>query len=96
MVLDRALKSGQIYREFVSKKGNKVILRTSKWEDLDQALVYVNRLFEEGELDPSFGIPLYKKATLETEAKWLADLLFRIELGSLISIVATTKDIVES
>jgi hypothetical protein len=87
------LKSGQVFKEFTSKRGDKVILRSQKWEDLDQALIYVNKLFDEAEKDPNFGVPLAKKETLESEAKWLADVLVRLELGNLISVVAEIKGI---
>lgn len=45
-------------------------------------------MYNESELDNEFGIPLPKKATLETESRWLADVLIGVEMGTCISIVA--------
>ena len=59
-----------------------------------QALTHVNELFDEFEADPDFGIPFTKKATLETEARWLADVLINMELGTLISIVAENEGVI--
>ena len=45
------LKSGIIVSEFLTKNGNKVILRYPKWEDLDNLVLYWNDIFEESEKD---------------------------------------------
>jgi len=42
------MKTGEVIREFVAKDGRKVILRTLKWEDLDDLLDFINSLVEEG------------------------------------------------
>jgi ribosomal protein S18 acetylase RimI-like enzyme len=81
------LKSGQIYKQFGTKNGITIILRSSKWEDLDNAVEYVNALATESEQDQGFGIVI-EKQTIETEAKWLAGKLVRIEEGSQVSVVA--------
>ncbi len=83
----RKMKSGQFYKQFVAKNGKTIILRSSKWEDLDNAVAYVNDLAMESEQDQGFGIAL-ERQTVESEAKWLADKLVRIEEGSQISVVA--------
>ncbi|MEM1540352.1 MAG: hypothetical protein QXJ07_03090 [Candidatus Bathyarchaeia archaeon] len=42
------MKTGEVIREFVAKDGRRVILRTLKWEDLDDLLDFINSLVEEG------------------------------------------------
>ncbi|MCJ7469534.1 hypothetical protein MUO74_03410 [Candidatus Bathyarchaeota archaeon] len=39
--------SGKIVKSYVAKDGRKVILRTPKWEDLDDMLALINSLVEE-------------------------------------------------
>jgi hypothetical protein len=39
--------SGKIVKSYVAKDGRKVILRTPKWEDLDDMLALINSLIEE-------------------------------------------------
>jgi|SRR5579862_5126529 len=82
------MKSGQIYRQFQTKDGKQVTLRSLKWEDLDSILEFADAFFQEWETDPEFGVPLSKKPTLETEAKWLADNLVKIEMQKQVSVVA--------
>jgi ribosomal protein S18 acetylase RimI-like enzyme len=84
------LKSGIVVSEFLTKNGNKVILRYPKWEDLDNLVVYWNDMFEETEKDPNFGILFEKKSTPGEGAKWLAELLVRVETGEEICLVAVT------
>ncbi|HXQ92612.1 MAG TPA: GNAT family N-acetyltransferase [Nitrososphaerales archaeon] len=81
------LKSGQFYKQFVAENGKTIILRSLKWEDLNNAVAYVNALAIESEQDQDFGVPV-EKQTLESEARWLADNLVKIEEGYLVSVVA--------
>ncbi len=71
----------------MAKNGETVILRSIKWEDLDQALEFINNLVNEKVEDPDFGI-VTDKQTRESEAKWLADRLIEIESGNTIDITA--------
>ena len=82
------MKTGQIYKQFTAKNGKLVTLRSIRWEDLDRVLWSAEELFQEWETDPNFGVPMSKKQTLETEARWLADNLVKIETGKQISVVA--------
>ena len=41
------MKLGTVIREFKSKKGNNVIIRTPMWEDLDDILTFANALSKE-------------------------------------------------
>lgn len=81
------MKAGQPFKQFVAKNGETIILRSIKWEDLDQALEFINDLVAEKLEDPDFGI-VTDKQTRESEAKWLADRLIEIENGNAIHISA--------
>jgi hypothetical protein len=41
------MKAGRIIHRFTAKDGREVILRTPRWEDLDELLGYINSLAEE-------------------------------------------------
>jgi len=41
------LSPGTVLYVFTAKDGREVILRTSKWEDLDDALEFINSLIKE-------------------------------------------------
>jgi ribosomal protein S18 acetylase RimI-like enzyme len=87
------LKSGIVVSEFLTKNSNKVILRYPKWEDLDALVVYWNDIFEESEKDLDFGILFEKKSTSGEGAKWLAELLVRIETDEEVCLVAETDGV---
>lgn len=42
------LKTGIIVKTFTAKDGRAVVLRTPRWEDLDDLLEFINSLVEEG------------------------------------------------
>ncbi|MEM2889025.1 MAG: hypothetical protein QXR42_06045 [Candidatus Bathyarchaeia archaeon] len=50
------MKTGMIIQKFVAKDGTNVILRTPKWEDLDDFLEFISSLIDEGA-----DITMYKK-----------------------------------
>lgn len=56
--------SGKIIKTCTSKKGNTVIIRYPKWEDLDAVTAFANGLVEEDTF-----VALNKKQTREQEAK---------------------------
>ena len=85
------MKAGQIYKQITAKNGKRVTLRAVKWEDLDACLEFANRLVDEREIDPDFGIILDKRQTLETESEWLGDKLASIERGDQMSVVAEAE-----
>jgi RimJ/RimL family protein N-acetyltransferase len=68
------MRSGAVVAEFSVKDGRKVVLRTPRWEDLDELLGLINSLVEE-----KAEIVISDKLTQEEEADWLADLLVRLE-----------------
>jgi len=44
------MKTGEVIREFVAKDDHRVILRTLKWEDLDDLLKFFNLLVEKADI----------------------------------------------
>nr|MDO8099170.1 GNAT family protein [Candidatus Njordarchaeota archaeon] len=77
------MESGHIYKVFKSNDGRKVILRTVKWEDIDNLAEFANSLIDEGA-----EITLDKKQTRESEADYLAQTLAAVEKNEMISVVA--------
>jgi RimJ/RimL family protein N-acetyltransferase len=67
------MRSGTTVAEF-SVKDWRVVLRTPKWEDLDELLRLINSLVEE-----KAEIVISDKVSREEEADWLANLLVRLE-----------------
>jgi len=77
------MKTGEIVKSFTAKDGRSVILRTPKWEDLDDLVEFINSLVEE-EAD----IFTNQKATREEEADWLGRQLAEMEKGNRFILVA--------
>jgi len=77
------LSPGTVLYVFNAKDGREVILRTPKWEDLDDALDFINSLVEEDAM-----ILMNKKKTRTKEIDWLANNLKRLEKGEFIMICA--------
>ncbi len=78
------MKVGEILHRFKAKDGREVILRTPRWEDLDDLLDSINLLAEEN-LDV---LPERKKMTRDEEADWLGRRLAEMEKGKVIDVVA--------
>lgn len=77
-----------MYKQFKTKSGKAVTLRSLKWDDLDDALLLANSTVLERGTDPDLGVLLDKMQTRESEADWLSKRLVRIESGDEISVVA--------
>jgi RimJ/RimL family protein N-acetyltransferase len=77
------MKSGEILHRFTAKDGREVILRTPRWEDLDDLMEYINSLVDEGA-----EIARDRKVTREEEADWLGRRLALLEKGEEFSLVA--------
>jgi RimJ/RimL family protein N-acetyltransferase len=77
------LKTGRIIRRFAAKDGRNVILRTPRWEDLDDLLEFINSL-----IDESADITMHKKPTRQEEAEWMGRLLTNLENDRLFALVA--------
>ena len=68
------MKTGIVFNTFFAKNGKKVVLRTLKWEDLDDNVELINSLVDEGA-----EINNYQKVTRESEADWMGEQLVEIE-----------------
>ncbi|MEM0096534.1 MAG: GNAT family N-acetyltransferase [Candidatus Bathyarchaeia archaeon] len=77
------MKTGEVIREFVAKDGRRVILRTLKWEDLDDLLDFINSLVEEGA-----NILRTEKASRDEEIEWLSNVFKRLEKGEIFCVAA--------
>ena len=77
------MKTGEILHNFKAKDGKTVILRTPKWEDLDDFVELINSLVDEGA-----EILMVEKVTRDEEADWLGKRMAAIEKGTLADIVA--------
>ncbi len=77
------LKTGRILHSFSAKDSRKVILRTPRWEDVDDLLELINSLIEEGA-----DIPFETKKTREEEVDWLAREMAQLEKGAVFLVVA--------
>ncbi|MBO3832463.1 MAG: GNAT family N-acetyltransferase [Candidatus Brockarchaeota archaeon] len=73
----------KIFGEFQLSDGRRLVLRSPRWEDLDELMSFINSLVEEGT-----NITVNRKVTREEEAEWLAELLANIEKGRTIGVVA--------
>jgi len=80
------LKAGQILHQFTAQDGTQVILRTLKWEDLDDLLDVINTLIEE-----SAEIEYDTHMTRDAEADWLASTLANFEKDKVLPVVAEVK-----
>ncbi len=80
------MKAGQILHQFTAQDGEKVILRTPKWEDLDDLLDVINSLIEEGA-----EIEYDTQMTRDAEADWLARTLANLEKDKVLPVVAEVK-----
>ena len=77
------MKTGTVVKTFTAKDGRKVVLRTPKWEDIDDFVELTNSLVEE-EAD----VAASQKITREQEADLLGRQLAEIEKGDRFMLVA--------
>jgi L-amino acid N-acyltransferase YncA len=70
------------YATFTANDGRKIVLRSIRWEDLDDCLEFINSLVEE-----DANILRDTKVSRWEEAEWLGTRLARVENGALIDIV---------
>lgn len=77
------MKTGQVFQELSTKDGRKVVLRTPRWEDLDDLLELVNSLVDEG-------AEIYRdeRASRDEEIDWLSGVLARLEKDKTFFLVA--------
>jgi RimJ/RimL family protein N-acetyltransferase len=77
------MKAGQVIQSFSAEDGRKVVLRTPKWEDLDDLLELINSLVEEGA-----EITKNEKFSREAEIDWLSKTLASLEKDEIFCLVA--------
>jgi ribosomal protein S18 acetylase RimI-like enzyme len=77
------LSPGTVLNVFTAKDGREVMLRTPKWDDLQDLIDFINSLVEEEAM-----IARHIKVTRDQEIDWLADILKKLEKGQHIYIVA--------
>jgi len=77
------MKSGKVVRSFSAKDGRRVVLRTPKWEDLDDLLELINSLVEE-----KGDILRTEKVSRDEEIDWLSKVLNRLEKDETLYLVA--------
>jgi RimJ/RimL family protein N-acetyltransferase len=68
------MKAGKVIKTFTANDGRTVILRTPRWEDLDDFFELINSLVEEGA-----EILMNQKVTRDEEADWLGRKLADVE-----------------
>jgi len=81
------MKSGMIVETFSVRDGRTVVLRTPKWEDLDDLLELINSLVEE-----KAEVVVDETLSREQEAEWLSGVLLRLEKGQLFFLVAEADE----
>ena len=80
------MKTGQVLKEFSIKSGDKIVLRTPRWEDLDDLLQLINSVVDEGAQ-----IGKDRKVSREEEIDWLSGLLARLERGKTFFLIGEAK-----
>jgi len=80
------MKIGKIIRCFTAKDGREVILRTPRWEDLDDLMELINSLIEEG-ADIEYDV----KQTRDEEVDWLSKAIAQLEKGNALYMVAEVE-----
>lgn len=81
------MQTGQIIHTFTAKDGREVILRSLKWEDLDDCLTLINALIDE-QADITLSDPISR----DTQIQWLSNRLAAIEKGEVVQIVAEVNE----
>ena len=77
------MKTGQVILRFTARDGREVVLRTPRWEDLDDLMEFINSVVEEGA-----DISLDRKVSREEEAEWLGRRLADLESERIFCLVA--------
>ncbi|NWG11149.1 GNAT family N-acetyltransferase [Candidatus Bathyarchaeota archaeon] len=77
------MKVGQVIRTFSAKDKRKIVLRTPRWEDLDDFLKLINALVEE-----RADILRNEEVTREEEIDFMARVLSHLEKGEMFYLVA--------
>jgi len=85
------MKSGKVIKNFEAKDGHKVVLRTPRWEDLDDFLELINSLVEE-----RADILRTERVSREEEIDFLSRVLSRLEKDEMFYLVGEVDGKVEA
>ena len=77
------MQPGRAFRKFPIRDGREVILRTPRWEDLEELMELINSL-----VDEKAEIARAVKVTRDEEAEWLPKMLASLEKDKLFFLVA--------
>jgi len=77
------MKAGKVIQRFIAGDGREVVLRTPKWEDLDDLLELINSL-----VDEKADILKTERISREEEIDWLSRVLGRLEKDETLYMVA--------
>ena len=77
------MKPDKILHSFTAKNGRQVILRTPRWDDLDDLVELINSLVEEG-----VEIEFETKKTRDEEVDWLSRAIAQLEKDEALYMVA--------
>ena len=77
------MKPDKILHSFTAENGRKIILRTPRWEDLDDLVELINSLVEEG-----VEIEFETKKTRDEEVDWLSRAIAQLEKDEALYMVA--------
>lgn len=77
------MQTGRVFRKFFARDGREVVLRTPRWEDLDDLMELINSL-----VDEKAEITRTEKVSREDEAEWLPKVLASLEKAELFFLVA--------
>ncbi len=80
------MQSGKVVKSFTAKNGCKVVLRTPRWDDLDDFLELINSLVEE-----RADVLRSEKVSRDEEMEWLSRLLVRLEKDEVFYLVAEVE-----
>ena len=77
------MKAGEVIKSFKARNGSHVVLRTPRWEDLDDLLDFINSL-----VDEKADIARAEKVSREAEIEWLTEALDQLERDETFHMVA--------
>jgi RimJ/RimL family protein N-acetyltransferase len=66
--------TGRVIKIFTSEKGNEIVIRYPKWEDLDNMLAYINALIDEDTFINLYDKHVTRKEEQESFTKWFKNM----------------------
>jgi RimJ/RimL family protein N-acetyltransferase len=74
---------GKVVKKILTKKGNKLVIRFPRWEDIDELTRYINKLSKEDIYIPFSGETITKEEEIKSVASWFV----RMEEGDEVFLV---------